>query len=199
MKMMLVVGNDRIARKAIRELGGEISSLLVVRDVSSGFRRAWKLVHGRRLPLSLLVRMAACELSRENNGACFRDFPVIRNNRELVRLIGQYKPGRILLFRAGLVISRSVLETGVPVWNIHCARVPGYGGLGSIARALRDRAHDQCATLHEVTERIDAGRVLDTEPYALDSGRSYCWNENTAYDAGIRLLRRTLGKLRESN
>jgi folate-dependent phosphoribosylglycinamide formyltransferase PurN len=97
-----------------------------------------------------------------------------------------------VLFRAGLIVGPAVLSTGVPVMNIHCARIPEYGGIGSIDRALRDGAYSQCATLHQVTTRIDEGEVHATEPYQLDPADGYCSNEDRAYDAGIRLLKRVL-------
>lgn len=78
--------------------------------------------------------------------------------------------------------------------NIHCAKVPEYGGLGSIERAIKNRALEQYATLHQVTTTIDKGEIFDLEPFYLDAQKSYCFNENTAYEAGLRLLSRTVSR-----
>ena len=81
---------------------------------------------------------------------------------------------------------------GIPIYNIHAARVPEYGGLGSIARALKDGALEQFASLHEVTSKIDEGKLLDTENFLLSPKASYFENEQTAYSAAIRLLMRRI-------
>ena len=56
--------------------------------------------------------------------------------------------------------------------------------------AMQCGAIHQCATLHRITSRIDEGEVIDTEGYTLDTGKSYGYNENLAYEAGGRLLER---------
>ena len=61
-------------------------------------------------------------------------------------------------------------------------------GLGSINRALNDCAFEQNASLHQVTSTIDKGLVIDVEPFLLNGEKSYCYNENIAYQAGLRLL-----------
>mgnify|MGYP000172047810 CR=1 FL=1 len=40
-------------------------------------------------------------------------------------------------------------------------------------------------TVHEIVTKIDAGKVLFTKNYKFDFGKSYKFNENIAYDAGI--------------
>jgi folate-dependent phosphoribosylglycinamide formyltransferase PurN len=98
----------------------------------------------------------------------------------------------LILFRAGLVVNKSVLEAGVPVFNIHAATVPSYGGIGSINRAIKDRAYEQFASLHVVTTQIDKGRVVDRVGYRLHPKFSYCQNEDVAYRAAQRLLLKTV-------
>jgi methionyl-tRNA formyltransferase len=117
----------------------------------------------------------------------------ISSNQDLLQLIQALKPRQVFLFRAGLIINRQVIGAGADILNVHCAKVPEYGGLGSIARALADKAYEQHATLHRVTARIDEGEVLAVEPYRLDARLSYRRNEEIAYEAGIRLLTRELG------
>jgi methionyl-tRNA formyltransferase len=191
MKRILILGCDRIARQALRDLP-ELEDLLVVVDRSVSLKRIVKLVLKGRLNPSLVVKMFICECSRSKGSVSLEHLPSIRSNQDLLRLIESARPTHVFLFRAGLIINESVIALGLPLMNIHCADVPEYGGLGSIHRAMKDGSLSQNATLHEVTASIDNGRVLDKEPYLLDLKLSYCANENNAYEAGIRLLIRAL-------
>jgi methionyl-tRNA formyltransferase len=187
---LLVVGNDRISRLALEQVR-DIPDVVVAVDVSTSAARLVRLIRRGRLSIPLVLRMFGCERRRRSVALTVRH-ERISSNLELVRLIERISPRRIVLFRAGLIVGPAVLSTGVPVMNIHCARIPEYGGIGSIDRALRDGAYSQCATLHQVTTRIDEGEVHATEPYQLDPADGYCSNEDRAYDAGIRLLKRVL-------
>ena len=84
--------------------------------------------------------MLICELRRDSSSVSLASFPGITNNKDLLALLNQHKPSRVVLFRAGLVINKDVISQGIPLLNIHCAKVPEYGGLGSIDRALKDNA-----------------------------------------------------------
>ena len=154
-------------------------------------RRVIRLLRSGALRLSDLVKMSWCELRRPSFEAGQTD-AVIMSNEDLLQMIQRERVGHVVLFRAGLIVNRKVLALGVPILNIHCASIATHGGLASIRRALEDGTLNQSATLHRVTERIDAGEMLAEEPFVLDSTRSYCWNENTAYQAGIRLALRIL-------
>lgn len=112
----------------------------------------------------------------------------MRNNDELLHTISRYDIEQVYLFRAGLIINKKILDSGIDILNTHCARIPDYGGLGAIARALKDSSFDQVATLHRVTETIDDGEIVATEPYKLNAALSYRKNEDIAYEAGMRLL-----------
>ena len=59
-------------------------------------------------------------------------------------------------------------------------------------RALKDGALEQFASLHEVTSKIDEGKLLDSENFLLSPKASYFENEQTAYSAAIRLLIRRI-------
>ena len=190
-KTILVLGNDKLSQKAAAILRGRTPEIELVIDQSTNWMRILRLLYRRRLSTTLLLKMFCCELRRpsyEELGV----YPAIANNTDLVNMIDRINPSAVILFRAGLIINRSVIGTGIPILNIHCARVPEFGGLGSIHRALVAGAYMQCATLHRVTTTIDEGEVFDTEDYQLDPSASYCHNEELAYDAGIRLLQRTI-------
>lgn len=185
MNSLLIVGNDKLGRRLVNRLG-PVAGVTLVYDCSSDYSRALGLLRKGVLSLSTIFKMALAEIKRP-------DFMVpknntITNNLELMGLITTLNPETIYLFRAGLIINRQVIATGIPILNIHCASLPCYGGLGSIARALRDGAYKQEATLHRVTAKIDDGEVVATIPYILDSKASYYTNEETAYEAGITLL-----------
>lgn len=48
--------------------------------------------------------------------------------------------------------------------------------------------------MHEVSKKIDEGKVIDTEKFSLNPNASYCKNETIAYNAGIKLLKRIVEK-----
>jgi len=196
MKTMVVLGDDKISGSArdLPELDN--SNIILVIDKSTNIYRVLRLVLRGRLNLVLLFKMILCEVGRPNIKSKSIKPPTseIRNNKDLLSVINVHNPSQIILFRAGLIVNKEVIMRGIPLMNIHCAKVPSYGGIGSIQRALTDCAIYQSATLHQVTTTIDSGVVFDEEPYILDASKSYCENENLAYSAGIALLRRCLAK-----
>jgi len=191
MKTMLILGGDRVARSALIHLKAT-DTLFVLIDKSTSLKRVAKLVWRKRLAPSLIIKMLICEYKRPTPSVPVSSFSTIKNNEGLLDAIDKNKPERIILFRAGLVISKEVISKGIPLLNIHCAKVPEYGGLGSIDCAIKDNAVEQNATLHQVTTTIDEGEVFDVEPFHLNVTRPYCFNEEIAYQAGLKLLLRTL-------
>jgi methionyl-tRNA formyltransferase len=188
---LLVIGNDRISKSFAygRELPP--NNELVI-DRSANIARVFRLVHRGSLTPKTVLRMAWAEFRRPDSGP-LKGLEV-RSSAELTIVARERKPSEILLFRAGIIVRRDLLDLGIPIYNVHSARLPEYGGLGTISRALADGAYEQQATLHRVNEKIDAGEVLDTEPYRLDPELSYGANEAIAYAAGMKLLDRTLWK-----
>lgn len=195
MKTMLIIGGDRIAQKALESLKAS-DSLMIVVDRSTSIKRVVRLLWKKRLSLLLVFKMLICEFRRSSTIVPLTSLPGILNNKDLLMLLSKYKPERVVLFRAGLVINKEIIDQGIPILNIHCAKVPQYGGLGSIDRAIKDNALEQNATLHQVTTTIDGGQVFDIESFQLDTSRSYCHNESIAYQAGLKLLYRTIDNLK---
>lgn len=190
MTTLLVVGDDKIGRSFIRKYPvptGVIIGLDQTRTMSRVIRLIWR----GSLPLGAVLRMAWADAVRPSEPPLAVKYQVISSNADLLALIGG-NVSTVILFRAGLIVRRDVLKAGAMVLNVHCASLTGYGGLASIYRALRDGALQQEATLHRVTERIDEGDVLDTEPYVLEKRAAYRRNEDRAYAAGMKLLGRTL-------
>lgn len=187
MKTLLLLGNDKISGKALGQIERS-NSLHICVDHSTNWRRIARLLTKKSIRPLLLAKMVFCELARPGSrpDPCLTK---IRSNAELIREIDKIPSSRLVLFRAGLIVNKALIAKGIPVLNIHAAKVPQYGGLGSIAKALADKAHEQAACLHRVTERIDEGDVLVRENYHLNPSVSYCENEAIAYAAATRLLK----------
>ncbi len=181
---LLIVGGDTLGRRLLRRTR-DIADLEVAVDASSDWRRVVRLVRSGTLPLRSVLTMGWAEWRRPAEPPAA--VPPIRTNRDVLASL-ERGVRQVFLFRAGLIVDRAVLASGAPIFNVHCASLPAYGGIGSIVRALRDGAYAQTATLHRVTTRIDEGPVLATEPYLLDPSRSYRDNEDTAYAAGMHLI-----------
>lgn len=185
---LLVVGHDKTGLALATRAAG-IPDLAVYADVSGDYRRVLKLLRNKRLPVMGLARMIWAEWWRPHPPHA--EIPELRTNREILSLIANGVQ-TVFLFRAGLIVNREVLASGAAIFNVHCASLRGYGGIGAIQRALNDQAYDQVATLHRVTARIDEGEVISTLPYRLDPRRSYRANEDAAYEAGQALILRHL-------
>lgn len=190
-KSLLIVGGDRIGRKLLQLIQPH-PDLIIAVDKSNSYTRVFRLLSRGSLTLADVILMAWAELRRPAPRVTFPVHYEIRTNRELADLIRTESIARILLFRAGLIITKRLLAEDVEFLNIHCASLKGYGGLASIRRALADGALDQCATLHRITEKIDSGEILREESYRLRADQSYFENEQAAYRAGIELALETL-------
>ena len=191
MKRLLVVGDDKIGRNLIDKID-KIKDLVVFIDASSNFKRLLKLIKKGSLKINWVAQMFLSEFLRKN---CVLEKKVARisNNKDILNAISQHNPEQIYLFRAGLIVNKKVLASGVEILNVHCASIPDYGGLGAIPRALNDRVYEQQATLHRVTQNIDRGDIVATKAYLLDPTLPYRLNEDIAYNAGIELLINQLG------
>ncbi|HZZ80538.1 MAG TPA: hypothetical protein VFE62_18690 [Gemmataceae bacterium] len=186
---LLVVGNDKIGARLLQRIPPTWPGHVVL-DCSSSVTRVLRLLRRGSLPVGTFLRMAWANAWRPQ--LPMPEYPRVGDISSLLEWIDKTQANRVFLFRAGLIISQRALACGAQFLNTHCARVPEYGGIGAIARALADRAFLQVATLHHVTTRIDEGEVLDTQPYCLRPERSYRENEDLAYDAGIELLAKHL-------
>jgi methionyl-tRNA formyltransferase len=180
---LIVVGNDKLGLRLAAQLHER--GLRVMIDRSVDLRRVARLLLRGSLRVSWLVRMAWAEFMRP--AAPVSPLPAITSNRALLDAVRSEGARHLVLFRAGLIVNRQVIDA-VEVLNVHCARLPDYGGLGAIPKALHDRAYAQSATLHRVIETIDGGDVVATVPYELDPGLSYRDNEERAYRAGMSLI-----------
>lgn len=192
-KTLLVLGNDKISGKALKKINNSNKNIKIVIDRSTSLKRVYKLINLKILSLSLVIKMFFSELFRKskkpNKKLCG-----ISSNLDLLNFIKDFNPDRLILFRAGLIINKNVLKTGIPILNIHAAKVPEFGGLGSIDKALKSGAYNQSACLHIVTSKIDEGEVIDSEDYQLNPKKNYYINEEIAYNASTNLLLRAIEK-----
>ena len=195
-RVLVLVGNDKRGRAFLAQESRNYDVRFAVSIGSHSIRRIVKLLRRGSLSLPVLVKMTWAEIRRP-----FHRIPAlasIKTNSDLLQLIQAQHIDQVILFHVGMIIRRKVLETGVTVYNIHCARLPEYGGLMAIQRALDKGDFQQEATLHIINEQVDSGETVQTIPFLLDAEKSYGANEDTAFDAGEALLRGFLQEYRIS-
>lgn len=190
MKTILIVGSDKISTNALAKIQ-DSSDLHICIDRSTNIKRVIRLIKKGVISPLLILRMFLCELFRSRLTTTVVN-QSLKSNQDLLRVIKDLNPDRVVLFRAGLILNKEIINSGPRILNIHAASVPQYGGIGSIYRALQEGAFEQSASLHLVTERIDHGEVLDEERYVLIPSLGYCENEQIAYQAASKLLLRAL-------
>ncbi len=186
MKSAVLIGDDKLGRRLIQRLES-VNDTTIVIDQTQSLSRVYRLLRRRSLSLRSLLQMGWADWGRQDTKIS-GSYPSISSNQELLEFLESRQISRLFLFRAGLIIGRKLLDADVVLVNVHCARLPDYGGIGVISRALKDRAFNQEATAHIVTENIDRGEIVATRPYQLSLDHSYQENEDRAYLAGIELL-----------
>ncbi|OAH06910.1 Phosphoribosylglycinamide formyltransferase [Rhodobacteraceae bacterium SB2] len=186
-KVLLVIGSDKITNNLFRDFEEKFDNVTIVEDHSRNIVSSLKLVLKGRIPVLAAFLMFAANLVRKKLSYT-KNRSIIRNNSDLLEIYNDHKPEVMILFRAGLVITRRAFPKNSKIYNVHSAKLPKFGGLASIYRALKSGDYSQCASLHVVTDKIDGGQVLLEVPYFLDPNKSYLENEEQAYNAGIILL-----------
>lgn len=186
-QVLVLVGNDKRGRAFLAKESQNYSVRFAVSIGSHSIRRIVKLLRRGSLSLPVLIKMTWAEIRRPFHR--IPAFPQVKTNSDLLQLIQAQHIDQVILFHVGMIIRRKVLQTGVKVYNTHCARLPEYGGLMAIQRALDKGDFQQEATLHIVNEQVDSGETIQTVPFLLDAQKSYKANEDTAFDAGETLLR----------
>ena len=192
MKTLVILGNDKIGGRALKEIG-HLKETQIACDRSTNFKRVIKLLKSKKLSIFLVFKMFLAEIFRKGEKPK-KNIITIKSNKTLLELLKKNNYQIVILFRAGLIINKQVIETGTNILNIHAASLPEFAGIGSINKALKEKAYSQKATLHKVIETIDSGQVLSELDYKLDPEKSYLDNEDIAYSAAIKLLVKTLNK-----
>ena len=99
MRTIVVLGNDKIAN-SVKELAVlNKPDILVVTDKSTSIKRVLKLVYKGKLKFSLLLKMFLSELRRPAPKLTRSVNEIsIKNNKELIIYIEDFKPERVVLF-----------------------------------------------------------------------------------------------------
>jgi len=184
--ILVIVGNDKLGRRLIARLDGRYPIHFAINPSNSVKRIRNLIFKWRALSMKALVNISFAELLRKDYKIEPKD--IVRSNADILSLIKEQDISEVYIFRIGIIINRRLLSSGVDFYNVHCARLPDYRGLGQVYRIFEDRAFDQVATLHRVVEKIDAGEVIETRPYQMKKDLSYRENEEIAYQAGMDLL-----------
>lgn len=182
---LIVVGNDKFGRKLISIIEKNNVNVSICLDKSSSLLRVFYLLVRRKICWKCCLKIGVASIFRKNY--LIGKYPIVRNNNELKNNLYTLKPQKVYFFRAGIIVSKELLQSYTMI-NIHCADIKKYPGLGAICKAIKDGVYDQVATMHKMTQKIDAGDIVATKPYHLGKGLSFRKNEEIAYEAGIRLL-----------
>ena len=191
-KILLILGKDKIISKYLYE-NKFPKNIYIKLDNSNSFGRVIKLLRARRISIKFLIKTFLCEMMRKKFPIS-EELELVNNNKEIEKVIHDLKPDIIILFRAGLIINKRVLSLSVPIFNIHCARIPEFGGLGAIDKAIKRESLCQAACLYKISSTIDDGIILSEKRYLLNLKKSYFFNENIAYQAGLDLLSETINQ-----
>ena len=190
MKTLVILGNDKIGGRALKAIY-HLKENQIACDKSTNFKRVIKLLKSKKLSIFLFFKMFLAEILRKGEKPK-KNILTIKSNKTLLELLKKNNYEKVILFRAGLIVNKQVLETGINILNIHAASLPNFAGIGSINKALIKKIYCQKATLHKVVESIDSGEVISELDYKLDPKKSYLENEDIAYSAAIKLLIKTL-------
>ena len=185
----LILSDDRYNRNIINK--NDFKNTVIIIDKSNSFMRIIRLLLKRKLDLILVFKMVCAELYRKKS-TLEKKVSIIQTNQDLIKLYSTFKPENIYLFRTSLILRGKILESDVNLYNIHCASLPDFGGLGAINRAINERKFNQNATMHVVSEKVDEGLIIDIEQLELDEKLSYRKNQEISFDAGLTMLKRHL-------
>ena len=193
MNKAFLIASDKIGKKLLSLMPIDFYENVII-DKSVDIKKIWRLILKRRIPINAFAQIFKAELFRENPHIDVSQKKFITNNKELLQILKSKNIKKLYLFRAGLVISKEILDQGIDIMNVHCADIPEYGGLGAIYRAIKNKRYIQHAVLYKITERIDDGEIISKKNYILNPDLSYLENENIAYNAGIELFLKEINK-----
>ena len=164
----------------------------LVEDHSMSLKKIWNLIKKRRIGFIWLLKQVFASYKQKqflkgnySNIAIIKPDATIRKHSEFLEFIESNSDiNTIFAFRAGIILQKSLISK-LRCINTHYASLPSYGGLGSIQKALDDKAYQQNATIHEMETTIDSGKILLTQPYELNPKLPYWQNELKAALAGV--------------
>lgn len=195
-RALLFVGDDALAEACVDRLrfGEQWGRVDVAKDVSLTARKVLRLLGRRSLALRHLLRMAWAMLLRRRSGG-LDAVRGIRGNAQLATLLDAGRYDLVVMYRVSLIVDAANIAKPPLFLNVHCGRLPEYGGLAALCRALDNGDLEQAAVAHRVTKKIDDPEtIVDSESFLLDPRARYAANEERASRAGCRLVRRVLSE-----
>jgi len=187
-KIAIITGTSKHSIYLIEKIK-MFNNISIVIDKSSTIKRVFKLLYKKRISFYLLCLMFITELIRKKEKKInHSNYYIIKKNIDLESIIKKESFDLIILFKAGLIINESILKKNIPIYNVHCAKIPEFSGLGSIYKAVKSNNLKQEVTMHKITKDIDSGEIILTNSYLLKKELSYRKNEDIAYHKGIELI-----------
>jgi methionyl-tRNA formyltransferase len=185
-KVLLLAGNDKMSHKLVSEAQEMYSNMNIAIDKSLGILKVIKLLFKRNNSVTLffLLNSLLAEILRKKYYVA--NLSQFKKESDLNEILKKVEPDLIIVYKGSHIFSKSIIEK-FKIINIHCSDTSfkNYRGLGSIYKSFKDKEINPKVTVHEIVTKIDAGKILFTKNYKFDFGKSYQFNENIAYDAGI--------------
>lgn len=191
-RTLLLIGSDFHSNLVFREVRSTNLDVVICRQLPNVERQFNLFMKCTFIQKKQFLESICVNYFRKITQRKFEIHPTIRNNHELSEIIKIYQIDKVMMFKVGLIIDVATLSLFPNIFNIHCAMIPKYAGLGAISKALMNHEYSQFAVLYKINEKIDFGDIIDREPYTLEKGICFYKNEDLAYRAGIRLLLRHL-------
>ena len=108
---------------------------------------------------------------------------------------GEFHHARLIAFVTTVIVPIDVLHaTGYGAYNFHPGP-PDYPGWAPAHFALYDRAKLFGVTLHAMTGLVDAGPILDIDPFPIPPGTTVVSLESAAYSRLVTMFYRWAGAL----
>ena len=102
-----------------------------------------------------------------------------------------------IVFLAGFmrILSKKVIDTNIPIINIHPSLLPKYKGINSIERAYNSNDEKIGVTIHYVNEGVDDGEIIIQEAIELDKGKTLSEIENEVHKIEHKIYPTTAERL----
>ena len=137
---------------------GQVAGVVTAPD-----RRAGR---GRR-PKPSAIKQAALEIGVEVYQ------PLDVNSPESIKWCASHKPDAFVLFAYGQILSGKLLS--IPRWaiNVHPSLLPAYRGAAPLQRAIMEGEEETGITIIQMSERVDTGGILLSEPLPIEPDDTY--------------------------
>ncbi|MEA3310971.1 MAG: methionyl-tRNA formyltransferase [candidate division WOR-3 bacterium] len=99
--------------------------------------------------------------------------PLDVNSPESIKWCASHKPDAFVLFAYGQILSGKLLS--IPRWaiNVHPSLLPAYRGAAPLQRAIMAGETETGITVIQMSERVDAGGILLSEPLPIEPDDTY--------------------------